>query len=102
MEDFRGSYCDRGEDLSIITTDLTSKLLLMRRGDDRKYISQMYWLPADRLYGANTARQIPSDRWHGRGLLGCAEGNSINYSDVTTWFVETVKGIRTFPGVGVL
>ena len=97
MEDFRGSYCIGGADLSI-TTDLTcASLLLMRRGDDRKYIFQMYWLPADRLMERVQQDKIPYDKWHGRGLLRLCEGNSINYSDVTTWFVETVKEYELFP-----
>ena len=41
--------------------------------------------------------KIPYDKWHGRGLLRLCEGNSINYSDVTTWFVETVKEYELFP-----
>ena len=97
MEDFRGSYCIGGADL-FVTTDLTcASLLLMRRDDDRKYISQMYWLPADRLMERVQQDKIPYDKWHGRGLLRLCEGNSINYSDVTAWFVETVKEYDLFP-----
>ena len=32
-----------------------------------------------------------------RGLLRLRAGNSINYSDVTAWFVETVKQYDLFP-----
>ena len=97
LEQFRGAYCIGGVDLSI-TTDLTcASLLFMKRGDDRKYIVQMYWLPADRLQERVQQGKIPYDKWFDRGLLRLCAGNSINYSDVTQWFVETVKQYDLFP-----
>ncbi|MDR0813443.1 MAG: terminase large subunit [Oscillospiraceae bacterium] len=97
LEDFRGAYCIGGVDLSI-TTDLTcASLLFMKRGDDRKYISQMYFLPADRLQERVTQDRIPYDEWARRGLLRLCMGNSINYSDVTAWFVETVQQYELVP-----
>ena len=97
LEEFRGAYCIGGVDLSI-TTDLTcASLLLMKRGDDRKYIAQMYWLPADRLAECVQQDKIPYDKWFNCGLLRLCAGNSINYSDVTAWFVETVKQYDLFP-----
>ena len=97
LEAFRGAYCIGGVDLSI-TTDLTAaSLLLMKRGDDRKYIVQMYWLPADRLAERVQQDKIPYDKWFDHGLLRLCAGNSINYSDVTAWFVETVKQYDLFP-----
>ena len=97
LEAFRGAYCIGGVDLSI-TTDLTcASLLLMKRGGDRKYIVQMYWLPADRLAERVQQDKIPYDKWFDRGLLRLCAGNSINYSDVTQWFVETVKQYDLFP-----
>jgi phage terminase large subunit-like protein len=91
LEDFRGGYCIGGVDLSI-TTDLTcASLLFMKRGEDKKYISQMYFLPADNLTERVTQDKIPYDKWFQRGLLRLCAGNSINYSDVTRWFVDTVR-----------
>lgn len=97
LEDFRGAYCIGGVDLSI-TTDLTAaSLLFMKRGDDKKYITQMYFLPADRLQERVQQDKIPYDKWFERGLLRLCTGNSINYSDVTQWFAETVKQYDLFP-----
>ena len=97
LEQFRGAYCIGGVDLSI-TTDLTcASLLFMRRGDDHKYITQMYWIPADRLTERVQQDKIPYDKWFDRGLLRLCDGNSINYSDVTAWFLETVKQYDLFP-----
>lgn len=97
LDDFRGAYCIGGVDLSI-TTDLTcASLLFMKRGDDTKYITQMYFLPADRLQERVQQDKIPYDKWFERGLLRLCAGNSINYSDVTAWFAETVKEYELFP-----
>lgn len=97
LDDFRGAYCIGGVDLSI-TTDLTcASLLFMKRGDDTKYITQMYFLPADRLQERVQQDKIPYDKWFERGLLRLCTGNSINYSDVTAWFSETIKEYELFP-----
>lgn len=97
LEAFRGTYCIGGVDLSI-TTDLTcASLLFMRRGEDTKYIRQMYWLPADRLQERVQQDKIPYDKWFERGLLRLCSGNSINYADVTSWFLETVQQYELFP-----
>lgn len=72
LEAFRGAYCIGGVDLSI-TTDLTcASLLFMRRGEDTKYIRQMYWLPADRLQERVQQDKIPYDKWFERGFCACA------------------------------
>lgn len=97
LNDFKGAYCIGGADLSI-TTDLTcASLLFMKRDSDIKYITQMYWLPADKLQERVTQDKIPYNIWHDRGLLRLCTGNTINYSDVTQWFVETVKQYELFP-----
>ena len=57
----------------------------------------MYWLPADRLQERVQQDKIPYDKWFERGLLRLCSGNSINYADVTEWFVETVQQYELFP-----
>jgi phage terminase large subunit-like protein len=102
LEEFRGAYCIGGIDLSI-TTDLTcASLLFMHRGSDKKYIHQMYWLPADRLQERVQQDKIPYDKWFERGLLRLCSGNTINYSDVNSMVHGNRAAIWTVPGVGVL
>ena len=97
MEEFRGAYCIGGVDLSI-TTDLTcASFLMMKRDSDKKYVAQMYWLPADSLQERVKRDKIPYDKWFDRGLLRLCAGNSISYSDVTQWFVDMVKQYELFP-----
>jgi len=91
LEEFRGAFAIGGADLSI-TTDLTcATLLMMKPGEDKKYIHQMYWLPSDNLADRVKIDHIRYDAWYDRGLLRLCQGNCINYSDVTAWFIEMVK-----------
>lgn len=91
LERFRGKYAIGGADLSI-TTDLTAAtLLLMDRETEERFVAQMYWIPEDSLEKHVKEDKIPYDIWHERGLLRLCRGNTINYSDVTAWFLEMVN-----------
>jgi phage terminase large subunit-like protein len=91
MEEIKGSYAVGGADLSS-TTDLTcATLLLMRPGNDKKYALQMYFLPADLLEQRVREDMIPYDKWAERGLLRLCDGNKVNYSDVTEWYLEMIR-----------
>lgn len=91
IERFRNSYAIGGADLSI-TTDLTcATLLMMDRETEERFVSQMYWLPEDLLETRVKEDKIPYDIWEKKGLLRLCSGNSINYSDVTDWFLEMVN-----------
>ena len=91
IERFRNSYAIGGADLSI-TTDLTcATLLMMDRETEERFVSQMYWLPEDLLETRVKEDRIPYDVWEKKGLLRLCSGNSINYSDVTDWFLEMVN-----------
>lgn len=91
IDDFAGVYAVGGADLSR-TTDLTcATLLMIDKNTMQRHVTQMYWLPADRFEERVKEEKIPYDKWRERGLLRLCEGNTINYSDVTAWFVEMVK-----------
>lgn len=91
LEDFRGAYAIGGADLSL-TTDLTCATVLMMHPETHKrYIKQMYWLPEDNFTQRVEQEKIPYDKWLEAGLVRLCKGNTINYSDVTAWFLEIVK-----------
>lgn len=91
LEDFRGAYAIGGADLSL-TTDLTCATVLMMHPETHKrYIKQMYWLPEDNFTQRVEQEKIPYDKWLEAGLVRLCKGNTINYSDVTAWFMEIVK-----------
>lgn len=97
IEDFRNCYAIGGADLSI-TTDLTcATLLLMDKNTQKRYIHQMYWLPSENFEQRVKLEKIPYDIWLKRGLLRLCNGNSINYGDVTQWFVEMLNNYGITP-----
>ena len=91
LEDFRGAYAIGGADLSL-TTDLTcATVLMMHPETHERFIHQMYWLPEDNFTQRVEQEKIPYDKWLEAGLVRLCRGNTINYSDVTAWFLEIVK-----------
>jgi phage terminase large subunit-like protein len=88
LERFRGSYGIGGADLSS-TTDLTCANILLRLPDsDTVYVIQQYFMPKEGIEKRVKEDRIPYDRWAERGLLTLCEGNKVNYSDVTAWFLK--------------
>lgn len=94
---FKNCYAIGGADLSI-TTDLTAAtLLLMDKVTQKRFIYQMYWLPRDSFEKRVQQDKIPYDKWLQQGLLRLCNGNSINYADVTAWFLEIVNVFSITP-----
>ena len=96
VEAFRGCYAIGGADLSI-TTDLTCATLLLMNKDEKRFVTQMYFLPRDNFEQRVQQEKIPYDKWLDAGLLRLCNGNSINYSDVTAWFLEMVERYEIAP-----
>jgi phage terminase large subunit-like protein len=94
---FKNCYAIGGADLSI-TTDLTcATLLMMDKETEERFVTQMYWLPRDSFEKRVQQDKIPYDKWLQQGLLRLCNGNSINYSDVTAWFLEMVNDYGITP-----
>lgn len=92
IEEFKGSYCIGAVDLSE-TTDMTSaKIMLLKKGDRRKYILSHYWIPEKKLELSDDAgagaRYV---EWAQAGLLTITEGNSIDLSLVADWFYDLMQ-----------
>ena len=97
LEDFRGYYAIGGADLSK-TLDLTcATLLMVDPKTEKRHVTQMYWLPADGFNERVEQEKTPYDKWLERGLLRLCEGNTINYSDVTSWFLEMMEEYQITP-----
>ena len=99
MEDIKNTYAIGGCDLSA-TTDLTCSTLLIRKPNDEKvYVIQHYFLPQvklDRLDEKNT-QEAPYKIWRDKGLLTVCEGNRVDYSQVTDWFVQMQQEFKIDP-----
>lgn len=96
LESFKGYYCIGGADLSR-SGDLTAATLLFMDKTEKRYVTQMYFLPKDNFEQRVHDEKIPYDKWLEAGLLRLCEGNSINYSDVTAWFMEMVERYDVTP-----
>lgn len=92
LEDFRGCVCLGAVDLSE-TTDLTcAKILLMKQGDNTKYIHTMYFIPQSKLEDSDDWNAGARYRdWAKAGLLTVTEGNDIDLSLVADWFYKLYK-----------
>lgn len=91
LEDLRGSFAIGGADLSI-TTDLTcATLLMIDPATEKRFVEQMYFLPADNFTERVEDEKIPYDKWLEQGLLRLCNGNSIVYGDITAWFLEIIE-----------
>lgn len=90
LMDFSGCYAIGGADLSR-TTDLTCATILIMDKTEKKFVYQMFWLPEDGFFERVREEKIPYDKWHDAGLLRLCQGNTINYADITAWFLEIVK-----------
>jgi len=97
LDDFKGSYAIGGADLSI-TTDLSCATLLFVDGEtEKRYVHQMYWLPRDNFNERVEIDKIPYDKWYEQGLLRLCNGNTINYGDITAWFLEMLEEYSITP-----
>lgn len=97
IRDFADWYAIGGADLSI-TTDLSCATLLFVDPDsETRFVHQMYWLPEDNLKERVESDKIPYDKWHEQGLLRLCKGNTINYSDITAWFLEMLNDYEITP-----
>lgn len=61
-------YAIGGADLSI-TTDLTCATLLLMDKTEKRYVTQMYWLPQDNFETRVRDEKIPYDKWLEAGQL---------------------------------
>ena len=87
------SYAIGGCDLSA-TTDLTcATVLIMKPNDTNYYVLQKYFLPEGRLdeLQATNNREAPYQRWAELGWLHICKGKTVDYNDVTQWFVDMVQ-----------
>lgn len=97
LEQYRNHYAIGGADLSV-TTDLScATLLMVDKETEERIIHQMYWLPRDSFEKRVQIDKIPYDKWLDQGWLRLCNGNSINYGDITAWFLEMLNDYSITP-----
>ena len=95
LEDFRGSYCVIGIDLSR-TTDLTSATCVIER-DGELYLFNRMWLPSENIESASVRDNLPYKAYIQRGLLFPSGDQVIDYNDCFNWCRELVEKYKLYP-----
>lgn len=95
LDDFRGSYCVGGIDLSR-TTDLTACTAVIER-DGKLYIFAKFFLPKERIDDAITRDGIPYRAYIQRGILVESGDNFVDYHDCFDWFRMLVEEYEILP-----
>lgn len=92
IDDFNNSICLGAVDLAETTDMCAAKILMMKPGDNTKYIYQHYWIPESKLESADditAGAKYPE--WARNGLLTIHEGNEVDISRIADWFGDLYK-----------
>lgn len=95
LEDFRGSYCVGGIDLSK-AIDLTSCCVVIHKGG-KDYVFSKFFMPRSRVETAIAEDGVPYNIFIEQGLLTLSGENHVDYHDVTNWYMSLVKDYEIFP-----
>lgn len=95
LDDFRGSYCVGGIDLSR-TTDLTSACVVIEK-DGKLYVFAKFWLPAEKIDEATAKDGLPYRAYIQRGIMGASGENFVDYHDCFEWFRSLIEDYEIYP-----
>lgn len=95
LNDFRGSYCIGGIDLSQ-TTDLTACTIAIQR-DGKIFVFAKFFLPAEKIDEATERDGLPYRAYIQRGILQPSGDNFIDYHDAEKWFTDMVREYEIYP-----
>ena len=97
LRDFKGGFAIGAVDLAETTDLCAAKVLMMKPGDNNKYIHSHYFIPESKLEDSDDKQAgAHYKEWAQEGLLTVCEGNDIDLSVVADWFYSlyTLYGIR--------
>lgn len=94
-EDFRGSYCVAGIDLSQVR-DLTSCCVVVEK-DGQLYVLSHFFLPGDRIEEATERDGVPYGAYITRGILTPSGDSFVDYHDCFDWFRSLVEEYELLP-----
>jgi len=94
-EDFRGSYCVGGIDLSQ-TRDLTACCVVIEKNGILNVLAK-FFLPAEKIDEATQRDGVPYALYVQRGLLQLSGDNYVDYHDCFNWFRTLVEDYQIFP-----
>lgn len=87
IEEFRDCYALGAVDLSETTDTTNAKVLLMKKGDRKKYILSHYWIPESKLEESDDkSAGAKYHEWAQREMLTICHGNDNDLTLVADWF----------------
>lgn len=95
LEDFKGSYCVGGIDLSQ-TTDLTSSCIVIEK-NEKLYVFSKFFMPESKLQIRQEEDGVPYEIFIKRGLLNLSGENYVDYHDCFNWFKELIEKYEIYP-----
>ena len=94
LEDFRGSYCVGGLDLSQ-TTDLTAASVVIEKSGIL-YAFTQFFMPASRLETLQATDGVPYDLFVKKGIVTLSGDNYVDYNDVYNWFMQIIRDYELY------
>lgn len=94
LEDFRGSYCVGGLDLSQ-TTDLTAASVVIEKSSIL-YAFTQFFMPASRLETLQATDGVPYDLFVKKGIVTLSGNNYVDYNDVYNWYMQIIRDYELY------
>lgn len=94
LEDFRGSYCVGGLDLSQ-TTDLTAASVVIEKSGIL-YAFTQFFMPASRLETLQATDGVPYDLFVKKGIVTLSGDNYVDYNDVYNWYMQIIRDYELY------
>lgn len=95
LEDFRGSYCVGGIDLSQ-TTDLTACCVVIEK-NGKLYNFTQFFMPANKIEELQERESVPYKIYQQQGSITLSGENYVDYNDCFKWFVSLVRDYQILP-----
>lgn len=99
LEEFRNALCLCAVDIAETTDLCSAKVLLMKPGEDKKYIHSMYFIPEGKLTKSDDkGAGAKYEEWAAAGKLRICDGNYIDTSIIADWFFSLYEqyGFRPY------
>ena len=98
LEEFRNCFAIGAVDLSRSGDLASARAIIMRKGDQKKYTVQKYFVPEAKIDTLPRQEKEMFESWVKQGFITISPGNENDFSLVTAWFVKLFKdyGIRMY------
>jgi len=98
LEEFRNCFAIGAVDLSRSGDLASARAIIMRKGDQKKYTVQKYFVPEAKIDTLPRQEKEMFESWVKQGFITISPGNENDFSLVTEWFVKLFKdyGIRMY------